>query len=407
MTPLVSVHLGRRAVSSVPLISVIVATYNSRATLACALDSVRRQDFQDFEVWVVGDACTDGSHEVVEALGDPRFHWINRETNSGIASRRRTPTACGRRSGRYVAYLGHDDLWFPWHLSTLVAAIERDDAAFAHGLGVLLGPDDRLLVAGPPPRGLSYARHFVAPTNWLHRRDLLDPAAPSAAAGGVRRTSTAAVDSDVLWRIAASGAIITAAPRLTTIKFPSPWWRLDAPGSPRPQPAMHDELMRDPSGLAERLLTAIATEHARTRNSRVMRPSDLLREAAWLRAPCDRHVGSACRQGADHRAADPLALPAPSPEAAPAARLVLRLRSDPIRSEPALAWNTGRAVVSKCRVDLVSHGGSRRRGDRCWNCGTSPSASPRVSRSTTSASPRAAGRSPATSGRTAPASPRP
>lgn len=276
-----------------PLVSVIVATYNSRTTLACALDSVRRQDFQNFEVWVVGDACTDGSHEVVEALGDPRFHWINRETNSGTQS---APNTDGlrRASGRYVAYLGHDDLWFPWHLSTLVAAIERDSvdsgkgvesgkgAALVHGLGVLLGPGDRLLVAGPPPRGLSYARHFVAPTNWLHRRDLLDPAGPIG--GGWRPPEELAcgVDSDVLWRIAASGALITAAPRLTTIKFPSPWWRLYVAGSPRPQPAMRDELMRDPQGLAERLLIAIATEHARMRNSRVMRPSDLLREAAWL-----------------------------------------------------------------------------------------------------------------------------
>jgi glycosyltransferase involved in cell wall biosynthesis len=264
-----------------PLVSVIVATFNSRATLACALDTVRRQDFQDFEVWVVGDACTDGSGEVVEALGDPRFHWINRETNSGSQA---APNADGLRHarGKYVAYLGHDDLWFPWHLSTLAAAIEREDAALAHGLGLLLGPDDRLLVAGPPPRGLSYAGHFVPPTNWLHRRDLLDPAGP--AGGGWRRPEDLArgVDADVLWRIAASGAIITTAPRLTTIKFPSQWWKLYAAGSPRPQLAMLDEMVRDPHGLAERVLIAIATEHARTRNSRVMRPSDLLREAAWL-----------------------------------------------------------------------------------------------------------------------------
>jgi glycosyltransferase involved in cell wall biosynthesis len=276
-----------------PLVSVIVATYNSRATLACALDSVRQQDFGDFEVWVVGDACTDGSHEAVEALGDPRFQWINLETNSGSQS---APNAEGMRCarGRYVAYLGHDDLWFPWHLSTLVAAIEHDSAglaegaglgegaALAHGLGVLLGPDEQVRVAGPPPRGMSYARHFVPPTNWLHRRDLLDPAGP--AGGGWRRPEelSCGVDADVLWRIAASGAIITAAPRLTTIKFPSPWWKLYAAGSPRPQPAMRDELIRDPHGLAERLLTAVATEHARTRNSRVMRPSDSLREAAWL-----------------------------------------------------------------------------------------------------------------------------
>jgi glycosyltransferase involved in cell wall biosynthesis len=260
-----------------PLISVIVATYNSRVTLACALDSVRRQDCGDFEVQVVGDACTDGSHEVVEALGDPRFHWINRETNSGSQS---APNADGLKlaRGRYVAYLGHDDLWFPWHLSTLLAAIERDEAAFAHGLGLLLGPDEQLQVAGPPPRGVSYARHFVPPTNWLHRRDLLERVGSWQ---GPERLAWA-IDADVMRRIAASGAVITSASRLTTIKFPSPWWRLYAPDSPRPQLAMRDELMRDPAGLAERLLIAIAGEHARTRYPmRDIQPSDALREAAW------------------------------------------------------------------------------------------------------------------------------
>jgi glycosyltransferase involved in cell wall biosynthesis len=268
-------------VVSVPVVSVIVATYNSRVTLACALDSVRRQDFDDFEVRVVGDACTDGSHEVVEALGDPRFHWTNRASNSGSQAE---PNADGLRlaRGRYVAYLGHDDLWFPWHLSTLVAAIERDEAALAHGLGVLLGPGDRLQVAGPPPRGLTYARHFVPPTNWLHRRELLDPG--GAVGGGWQRPDALgwAVDADVLWRIAASGARITSASRLTTIKFPSPWWKLYAADSPRPQLAMRDELIRDPHGLAERLLIAIASEHARTQyRMRAIQPSDSLREAAW------------------------------------------------------------------------------------------------------------------------------
>lgn len=162
---------------------------------------------------------------------------------------------------------------------------------------MLLGPGDRLLVAGPPPRGQSYVRHFVAPTNWLHRRDLLDPAGPIGGGWRPAEELDCGVDSDVLWRIAASGAIMTAAPRLTTIKFPSPWWRLYVAGSPRPQPAMRDELMRDPQGLAERLLIAIATEHARMRSARVMRPSALLREAAWLlrraTATCAGHFDKA------------------------------------------------------------------------------------------------------------------
>jgi glycosyltransferase involved in cell wall biosynthesis len=260
-----------------PLVSVIVATYNSRTTLACALDSVRWQDCQDFEVRVVGDGCTDGSHEVVEALGDPRFHWSSREKNSGSQS---APNADGLRHarGRYVAYLGHDDLWFPWHLSTLIAAIEQADAALAHGLGVMLGPDERVEVAGPPRRGVSYERHFVPPTNWLHRRDLFDRV------GGWQNPDRLAwaVDADVLRQIAASGAVITAASRLTTIKFPSRWWKAYAPTSPRPQLAMRDELMRDPAGVAERLLVAIAREHSRTRFPMSdVPPSDSLREAVW------------------------------------------------------------------------------------------------------------------------------
>jgi hypothetical protein len=38
--------------------------------------------------------------------------------------------------GRWVAYLGHDDLWFPWHLDSLVETIETESADFAHALTV-------------------------------------------------------------------------------------------------------------------------------------------------------------------------------------------------------------------------------------------------------------------------------
>src|SRR5690349_5523660 len=69
--------------ASAPLVTVVVATFDSRLTLACALDSVRRRRCRDFEVWVVGDACTDGSEAVVSALGDPRFQWTNLPRNSG------------------------------------------------------------------------------------------------------------------------------------------------------------------------------------------------------------------------------------------------------------------------------------------------------------------------------------
>jgi hypothetical protein len=240
-----------------PLVSVVVATFNSRLTLACALDSVRRQTFADFEVWVVGDACTDGSDTVVAALGDPRFHWTNLAWNSGSQA---GPNNEGlrRARGRFVAYLGHDDLWLPWHLETLVETASSEDAAFVHGLGVLLGPDF-VATSGPPRRGATYHGHCVPPTNWLVERALLERIGPWREPGSLGRP----VDLDVLFRIAASGVRIACVPRLTTIKFPSALWRAYALDAPRPQIAMSEELARDAGTLAARLLCDVAAEHAR------------------------------------------------------------------------------------------------------------------------------------------------
>ncbi len=55
-------------------VSVIIPTYNSSRTLRMTLESVLAQDFQDFEVQVLGDGCTDDSEAVVAAFGDPRIH---------------------------------------------------------------------------------------------------------------------------------------------------------------------------------------------------------------------------------------------------------------------------------------------------------------------------------------------
>lgn len=276
--------------AAAPLVSVVLATFNSRLTLACALDSVQRQTCQDFEVWVVGDACTDGTEATVAAIGDPRVHWVNLSDNSGSQA---APNNAGlrRARGRYVAYLGHDDLWFPWHLSALLDTAAAEGAAFVHGIGAVLFPD-RVQATGPPRRGASYRGHFVPPTNWLVERQLLERIGPWRPASEIGRP----VDVDVLDRLAASGAPIAWAPRLTTIKFPSGQWRAYAVDAPRPQIAVAEAMVRDPEALCARLLTDIASEHARIAFPTWTPPPGLL----W------REAGIAARRamGATLRAAE-------------------------------------------------------------------------------------------------------
>lgn len=116
-----------------PLVTVVIATYNRPGTLKYAIESVLWQTFRNFEVWIIGDRCTDHTEEVVKSFSDPRIHWYNLPKNSGYQSR---PNNEGikRAKGRYIAYLNHDDIWLPNHLESLVNHIEMTDADFAFSI---------------------------------------------------------------------------------------------------------------------------------------------------------------------------------------------------------------------------------------------------------------------------------
>ena len=71
---------------------------------------------------MVGDACTDDSEEVVRSFADPRVRWENLEENSGSQSGPNNRGLALAR-GELIAYQGHDDVWHPYHLATLVHAM--------------------------------------------------------------------------------------------------------------------------------------------------------------------------------------------------------------------------------------------------------------------------------------------
>src|SRR3954452_18135537 len=64
-----------------PLVTVILATYNWSSVLRHAVHSVLWQTYENFELLVIGDACTDDSREVVESFGFPRLCWRHLRQN--------------------------------------------------------------------------------------------------------------------------------------------------------------------------------------------------------------------------------------------------------------------------------------------------------------------------------------
>jgi glycosyltransferase involved in cell wall biosynthesis len=198
-----------------PAVSVVIATYNWSSVLRHAVASVLAQTFTDFELLVVGDACTDDSAAVVRSYRDRRVQWHNLERNAGSqVGPNNRGLALAR--GRYVAYLGHDDLWLPDHLRLLVECIERTAADLVFSLGLILGPEGEAALSGVlfVPFGPG---DFVPPSTLMHRRTVVERIGPWPDEKSVERP----VDDAWLQSARAAGLRFAANERLTVIKFPS------------------------------------------------------------------------------------------------------------------------------------------------------------------------------------------
>ena len=113
-----------------PKVSVVVGTYNHRAFIGETLDSVLLQTYADLEIIVADDGSTDGTAQIVAdyaARHPGRVLAVLSERNTGIASNYNRGIA--RVSGKYVAWMGGDDLMLPDKIRKQVALLEaRPDA---------------------------------------------------------------------------------------------------------------------------------------------------------------------------------------------------------------------------------------------------------------------------------------
>jgi hypothetical protein len=163
---------GDISLETTPRVTVIIAAYNCSHTLKCALTTVLGQSYPDFEVLVIGDCCTDDSEQVVAAFDDPRVHWFNLPQRVGSQS---GPNNEGLRRARgdCIAYLGQDDLWFPWHLESLLATLDETKADCVNSLIAVMRPGRSAEGCAAPGANLTQGRS-IPPSCWLHRREIIE-----------------------------------------------------------------------------------------------------------------------------------------------------------------------------------------------------------------------------------------
>ena len=94
-----------------PQVSILMATYNRAGFIGPAIESVRKQTFQDWELIIADDGSTDDTEKVVKEWQkkEARIVYTQSETNQGISKNYNRGLLLAK--GEYVAMIDDDDPW--------------------------------------------------------------------------------------------------------------------------------------------------------------------------------------------------------------------------------------------------------------------------------------------------------
>ena len=207
--------------ATAPKVSVLIPVYNGERHLSECLESVQKQDFNDYEILIADDGSSDGSQKIIEhfAAGDPRIRWWKNSRNLGLTA---NSNACLREaSGEYIKFVHQDDvLLTPTALRKMVFALDENPSAVLAGSQPhLTGATLRSVVGSLPPGRFDGKKTIVAcfeqntnligqPTLTLFRK--------SAAVRGFDERFTGGMDFEMWCHLLEQGDFVYLAEPLAT-----------------------------------------------------------------------------------------------------------------------------------------------------------------------------------------------
>ena len=204
-----------------PVVSVIIPTYNRAAYIAEAIRSVQAQTFRGVEIIVADDGSTDNTAEVIAGFGDV-VTYITLPHQGLPAATRNAGLRAAR--GEFVAFLDSDDLFLPNKLALQLAVFEtHPEAGLVYSNGHFFRdypnqPTGYVLDGLPTPSVDVFPElvrgNFLAPPAVLVRRVCMD----TVGLFDERPDFFAVEDYDLWLRIAAQFPVIYAPGNVAAIR---------------------------------------------------------------------------------------------------------------------------------------------------------------------------------------------
>jgi len=125
----------KKLMNNTPLVSILMNCYNGDRFLKDAIDSVYSQTYSNWEIIFWDNASTDSSSKIALSY-DEKLKYFLATKNTPLGEAR--SLALNEVSGKYVAFLDCDDLYFPKKTEKQVRLMEENEYVISYGSAVTI-----------------------------------------------------------------------------------------------------------------------------------------------------------------------------------------------------------------------------------------------------------------------------
>lgn len=169
---------------NMPLVSVIVPSYNHEKFITECVESIMQQTYKNFELTVIDDGSKDGTRDILKQLQDKYGFNLILQENIGLTSTLNKGIQ-NWGTGKYISFCASDDYWALDKLEKQVAVMEQNpEFAVCFGKVYMIDLEGNILpylteTANKQLKG-GYIfkeiilQEFHPPVNSLFRRSIFD-----------------------------------------------------------------------------------------------------------------------------------------------------------------------------------------------------------------------------------------
>ncbi len=174
-----------------PVVSVVIPSYQHASALGACLDSLLAQTYKDLQVTIVDDGSTDNTRAVAESYASKGVRYIY-QANQGANQARNTGWKAA--TGKYLLFCDADVLLDPSRIEKMVAVMEQDSKVHFVYCDFYFGWKFF--------KGMPFNQDALKDTNYIHTSSLVRASAFPGFDPGVKRLQ----DWDVWLTMAENGS---------------------------------------------------------------------------------------------------------------------------------------------------------------------------------------------------------